>query len=152
MSNLSVIIPSRNRSNLAKCIRAIRNADETCMIIIVDDGMEPWPNPPEELEPLALRAGTKPFVFARNITSASSWPRERTWSSLNDDALLQAPGGFTLQHRTAAEYGFIAAACNVHPQKREIWAAFEKKSGHKIGHTARKQSLKVVGSEEIDNG
>lgn len=40
----------------------------------------------------------------------------------------------------------------VHPQKREIWAAFEKKSGHKIGHTARKQSFKIVGSEEVDNG
>jgi len=38
----------------------------------------------------------------------------------------------------------------VHPQKREIWAAFEKKSGHKIGHTARKQNFKIVGSEEVD--
>lgn len=31
-----------------------------------------------------------------------------------------------------------------HPQKAEIWAAFERKSGHKIGHSARTKNLKVV--------
>ena len=38
----------------------------------------------------------------------------------------------------------------VHPQKREIWAAFEKKSGHVIGHSARKENLKVVGVDKKD--
>jgi len=40
----------------------------------------------------------------------------------------------------------------VHPQKREIWAAFERKSGHVIGHRSRVQNFKVVGSDEIKNG
>jgi hypothetical protein len=40
----------------------------------------------------------------------------------------------------------------VHPQKREIWAAFEKKSGHTIGHTARVKNFKVVGNDGNDNG
>jgi integrase len=33
----------------------------------------------------------------------------------------------------------------VHPEKAEIWAAFERKGGHKIGHSARRKNLKVVG-------
>jgi hypothetical protein len=40
----------------------------------------------------------------------------------------------------------------VHPQKREIWAAFEKKSGYTIGYSARRRNLKAVGSEEKQNG
>ena len=115
MSNLSVIIPSRNRSNLEKCIRAVRNAGETCMIVIVDDGMEPWPNPPEELEPLALRAGRKPFIFARNINLGIELAAGQDVVLLNDDALLQTPGGFILLQKAVVEnpeYGLIAAACN----------------------------------------
>jgi len=40
----------------------------------------------------------------------------------------------------------------VHPQKREIWAAFERKSGRTIGHTARLKNFKVVGSDSENNG
>jgi GT2 family glycosyltransferase len=115
MGNLSIIIPSRNRTNLEKCIRAVRNAGETCMIVIIDDGMEPWPNPPEELEPLALRAGRKPFIFARNINLGIELAVRQDVVLLNDDALLQTPGGFALLQKAAAEnpeYGLIAAACN----------------------------------------
>ena len=40
----------------------------------------------------------------------------------------------------------------VHPQKREIWAAFERKSGRIIGHTARVKMLKVVKGDEFEHG
>ncbi len=35
----------------------------------------------------------------------------------------------------------------VHPQEAEIWAAFEKKTGPKIGHSARIKNLKLVRSD-----
>ncbi len=36
----------------------------------------------------------------------------------------------------------------VHPQRAEIWSAYERKTGHKIGHSARRQMMKVVGDDQ----
>jgi integrase len=38
----------------------------------------------------------------------------------------------------------------VHPQKSEIWQAFERKSGSKIGTSRRRQMMKVVGHDQGD--
>jgi len=40
----------------------------------------------------------------------------------------------------------------VHPQKREIWAAFAAKSGHRIGHSSRVAKFQVLKSDEVENG
>lgn len=93
------------------------------MIIIIDDGMESWPNPPEELEPLALRAGRKPFIFARNINLGIELAAGQDVVLLNDDALLQSLGGFTMLQKAAAErpeFGLIAATTNNAGNKNQL--------------------------------
>ena len=113
MTNLSIIIPSRNRSNLERCVRAIREAGEACRIIVVDDGLDGWQFRKED-EPLSMLLGAKPFIFARNVNIGM----RRSAADvvvLNDDALLDTPGGFTMLQKATEEhpeYGVIAATTN----------------------------------------
>ena len=104
----SVVIPSRKDANLERAIDAIRMAGETCRIIAVDDGLEGKPFGAE------LVAGRKPFIFARNcnLGIGSAYPDDVVL--LNDDALLETPGGFGRLSgiaRANPDYGVIAAAC-----------------------------------------
>ena len=114
----SVIIPSKNATNLLACVRAIREAGETCRIIVVDDGAftdacdldhQFWVD-------LNLKSvlGAKPFIFARNINLGIQAAGEDDVIVLNDDALLKTPMGFTKLAEQAARgmLGMIAAACN----------------------------------------
>lgn len=132
---ISVIIPSRDRSNLLPCLRAVGQHEPGAWRIVVDDGVNLRP----EGEPGWYGAyeqvvrGIKPFVFARNCNIGIEAARERLDASthsggaqmvagpysdvilLNDDALLTTPGGFTAMAKAAdkhPEIGIIGAACN----------------------------------------
>lgn len=133
--SLSVIIPSRNAANLVPCLRAIAAFDPGHRVIVVDDGLDrsalEWE---QRLPELQIIPGVKPFVFARNVnlgikaacdqidvtTYSDSIPvfapgRPNDVIILNDDALLETPGGFSLLQRQAQlhpEFGIIAATCN----------------------------------------
>jgi GT2 family glycosyltransferase len=125
--SLSVIIPSKTASNLVPCIRAIRDAGESCRIIVVDDGID-WgeafgrfePTAEEtakrraELAAVTVVPGTKPFIFSRAV-NAGIMAGVSDVCILNDDALLRTPSGFTAMHRAAKEhpnFGIISSSCN----------------------------------------
>lgn len=108
---LSIIIPSKNAVNLVACITAIRNAGETCRIIVIDDGL---PNYNHGIGAYVV-PGHKPFVYARNINLGLYAAGKDDVILLNDDALLKTPLGFTRmweQAKKRQEYGVIASACN----------------------------------------
>ena len=113
---LSVIIPSKNAANLVPCVQAIRDAGETCRIVVVDDGLvgtlrEVLPT----IHEYDLVPGVKPFVYARNINLGIYAAGTDDVILLNDDALLQTPMGFTRmweQLKRRPQYGVIASACN----------------------------------------
>src|SRR3569833_4272566 len=95
MRGLSVIIPSRNAANLVPCGVAIRAAEgRNVRCIVVDDGLDeraqaingPW----AEVVP-----GVKPFSFPRNINIGILAAGSDDVVLCNDDALLQASGGFS---------------------------------------------------------
>ncbi|MFH1741143.1 MAG: hypothetical protein ABIH23_19245 [bacterium] len=132
--SFSVIIPTRNSKNVLACVSALRRAGEEGRIILVDDGLDEFPPGCDVI------CGVKDFIFARNVNigiraagrvaewvavgvDANGFP-QRTPSLLeyqdvillNDDALLQTPGGFTAMAAVArdhSEYGLIAATTNV---------------------------------------
>lgn len=131
--SFSVIIPSKSAANLVPCIRAIREAGETCRIIVVDDGVSTldaikaagmqiagegaeWQKWCEDDKLLSADwiDGAKPFVFARNINIGIRAAGEDDVILLNDDALLKTPGGFSELAACAAtgSVGLIAAACD----------------------------------------
>lgn len=128
MNPLTVIIPSRNAENLVPCVDAVRRNEPGARVVVVDDGLdltdaEYWA---EELS-LEVVLGEKPFVFARNVnlgifaaaekldvtTHSSGGPevingRYSDVVLLNDDAILETPGGFTSMQAAAAEVPKIA--------------------------------------------
>lgn len=133
--SFSVVIPSRNSANLVPCVQAVRKHEPSARIIVVDDGVS-WDDAVMRALPaVGIVQGDKPFVFARNVNigiEATRGKIEVTSFSdasprfipgpyrddvviLNDDALLETPGGFSLLSRAAEEhpaYGIIAATCN----------------------------------------
>ena len=130
--SFSVIIPSKNAANLVSCVRAIREAGETCRIIAVDDGIDG--SGPVSFTPGAdlsheRVSGVKPFVFARNINIGIRAAGTDDVVLLNDDALLKDRIGFTLLQLVATdndEYGCIGAVTNLtgqalqHPQGKGL--------------------------------
>ena len=115
MNPFTVVIPSRNAENVKACIGAIRKSGETCQIILMDDGlgMEWLPRP--DLMPTMGHICPKPFVFARNCNFGIKSAGTDDVILLNDDALLQTPGGFTKLAEAAQaypEYGVMSAAVN----------------------------------------
>ena len=118
MSGFSIIIPSKNLTNLSACIMAIRTAGETARIIVVDDGALAGIRVPEvsrDWLPLARVEGVKPFCYARNINLGIAAAGTDDVILLNDDALLTTPMGFTRlwqQAKKRPQYGIIAPACN----------------------------------------
>lgn len=115
----SVVIPSRNAENLVPCVRAIRDADETCRIIVVDDGIV-WPGDlckyldAMTYQGVAFVHGVKPFCFARNVNIGIAASGDDDVIVLNDDALLKTPQGFSLLASCVrgSGYGLVASACN----------------------------------------
>jgi GT2 family glycosyltransferase len=122
MRGLSVIIPSKNADNLRVCLAAVRKYDPSVRIVVVDDSeCIAVPRVCHEYE-TDWESGDRPFGFARNcnigIRSAPAGASLDALSTddiilLNDDALLETPGGFTAMHhaaRSRPEFGIVSAA------------------------------------------
>lgn len=136
MRNFSLVIPSRNRDNLSRCVAAIRTAGENCPIIVVDDGVE-WHQ--DDLGKMIavnqIIPGAKPFCFARNcnlgIVAAGADGADGADGASdvflwNDDALLIAePGSHPLtdmvhaigysRFETQRPWGVVSCAVKGHP-------------------------------------
>ena len=117
MAGLSIIIPSRNVSNLATCIQAVRKHEPQAHIIVVDDGID-WrlmpvlPGTPPQYQTCA---GRSPFIFARNVNIGIQAAGTDDVILLNDDAILESPDGFNRMQRAAKswhEIGLISATTN----------------------------------------
>ena len=114
--NLSVIIPSRTASNLIPCIEAVRRHEPAARIIVVDDTPDLSLRPRVEWMPAVTVEGLKPFIYARNCNLGIRTASADDVVLLNDDALLESPGGFTAMQRATElhqEYGVIGAVTNV---------------------------------------
>lgn len=120
--SFSVVIPSRSVENLVPCVRAIREAGETCRIIVVDDGIQ-WGSEcgdkyaalPSWAWPIDVIEGIRPFVFSRNVNLGIAAAGNDDLILLNDDALLKTQHGFTDLEKVSLlspEVGIIASACN----------------------------------------
>lgn len=123
---LSVIIPSKNPDNLRPCVAAVRKHEPAAEIIVVDDGLGA-----ETREQVQARYvdGAKPFVYARNINFGIKEayrhfvgfddigdPNPDGVVLLNDDAILEIPGGFSVMAEAQSahpEYGLIGATTKV---------------------------------------
>lgn len=115
MSGLSIIVPSRTDSNLVPCMEAVRKHEPSCCIRIIDDGLKLDWMPRCDLVPAFGHRGEKPFIFAQNVNIGIRAAGNDDVILLNDDALLQTPGGFSLLQREAQlhpKLGLIAATCN----------------------------------------
>jgi GT2 family glycosyltransferase len=114
VNGLSVIVPSRKDENLRLCLAAVRKHEPDLRIIVVDDGLQTWEW--AKYMPLDRRQGVKPFVFSRAINQGIAAAGQGDVVILNDDALLESPGGFKALQRAAAEnpgYGLVSATTDV---------------------------------------
>jgi hypothetical protein len=124
---LSVIIPSKTLANVMACVAAIR-ASEACRIIVVDDFADGFDIRDTGLieanggDALPLQVvpmhgpAPRPFIFARNVNLGIVAAGHDDVILLNDDALLETPGGFSAMQRAAEEhpeYGVISATTNL---------------------------------------
>jgi len=114
-------------------VAAVRKNEPDARIIVVDDGLDRFGLP---LGDIFLEPGVKPFIFARNANigikactrmvdvTTHSDPGPKLISGpfgddvvlLNDDALLESVGGFTLLSECCAadpSIGIIGATTNV---------------------------------------
>lgn len=109
--SLSVIIPSRTMENVVPCVEAVRRHNPGCRIFVIDDGLAD-----RSLVDAITIDGAKPFIFARNcnIGIIAAGPDDDV-ILLNDDALLETPGGFDAMqaHALAPDYGLISATTNM---------------------------------------
>lgn len=119
MRGLSVIIPSKNAANLVPCVKAIRDAGETCRIIVIDD-FEDVNAHMYVISACGLnlrrdlwQTGLDPFVFASNINIGIQAAGTDDVILLNDDALLESPGGFTRMQKSSDGYGIVGAVTNL---------------------------------------
>lgn len=121
---LSVVIPSRNPSNLKACASAIRQMDPGLPIILVSDGIAPSEVSDSDVDYIVQCP--KPFCFARNANLGIVAAGDDDIILANDDSLLQKPGGFRAMqraYRENPEYGLISAVClnvgnvNQHPRR-----------------------------------
>lgn len=121
MKRLSVIIPSKLASNLIPCARAVRTHEPDVRIIVVDDGLDDDSLYFAELDRLRSEGvefifGEKPFIFSRNCNAGFVLAGTDDIVILNDDAVLQTPGGFSRLQQAAADhpqFGIISSTTNV---------------------------------------
>lgn len=120
----TVIVPSRNPTNLAACVKALRNNEPKARIKVVWDLSRGNNHLQYEVaESLGLYAYDgdiieveDPFIFAKSINTGIR--NSCNWDDiviLGDDGLLQTPGGFSLLESEAEahpEYGIISATMN----------------------------------------
>ena len=112
---LSVIIPSRDASNLVPCVQAIWAQECTfdLRVIVVDDGAKV--DAQHVLTRVTWVDGIKPFCFSRNVNLGILAAGNDDVIILNDDAVLKSPNGFTRLHQLATarkEFGVLSAVTN----------------------------------------
>jgi glycosyltransferase involved in cell wall biosynthesis len=115
MSGLSVVVPSKNAFNFVSCAAAIRQHEPKARIILIDDGVELQAEAAKDLQPMMSYKGWKPFNFSRNVNQGIALSGRDDVVVMNDDALLQTPGGLSLMQAAAAEHsniGLIGSSCN----------------------------------------
>jgi GT2 family glycosyltransferase len=125
MNNLTVIIPSRDRANAIPCLSAVRECEPDVWRIVIDDGVN-FPaeggSPFDGLYEMVI-PGIKPFIYSRNCNLGMTCGGDSDVILLNDDALLQTPGGFTAMQRQAEEhpeFGIIGAVTNIVGNKNQF--------------------------------
>lgn len=145
-----VIIPSKTISNIVPCVNAVRAHEPEADFIVVDDGID-WDAAPHcVLGRAHIVHGEKPFVYAKNINIGIAYARwfnmdEHGFVLLNDDALLESPGGFSLLAREAEahpEYGIIGVTTNLTGQP------LQRRRQHMSGMPLQ---WPVVGLREVDH-
>lgn len=105
---MTVVILSKTIANLAPCVDAVHLHEPDARIVVVDDGLEHWPQGVEVV------IGSKPFIFASNANIGIRAADDDV-ILLNDDALLRTPRGFSVmmdQLKAHPEYGVCGASCN----------------------------------------
>lgn len=113
-----VVILSKSIANLRPCVEAIRRHEHdlpTENIVVVDDDESGRIAEFCEAHVLTLVQGEKPFIFARNanIGLRAAFERSDAVVLLNDDAMLETPGGFSRLHeliQKQRKYGILASS------------------------------------------
>lgn len=117
MNALAVVIPSRVESNVLASVAAVRKHEPGAQVIVIDDGIVP--SSAENAEFLNANVtripGVKPFIFSRAMNMGIRAAVEADVVLLNDDAMLETPGGFSMLQKAAEahpDFGIIAATTN----------------------------------------
>lgn len=118
----SVVIPSNSYERLNAVIGRIHEMEaelSSDRIIVIDDSVSPIFPVQDWCDNLEFLEGHKPFIFARNMNLGLAECARRGHDAilLNDDALLETPGGFTMlaeaMYSEAAEgIGILSPTCN----------------------------------------
>lgn len=119
MNGLSIVIPSKTLSNLTACVAAIREAGETCRIVVVDDSETGFP----PMEGVEFVKGKRPFSFSANVNAGINATGADDVVILNDDAILKTERGFTRLKQAAdanPEFGVIASTTNVVGNRNQL--------------------------------
>jgi len=122
---LSVIIPSKNFTNLKRCVEGLSDWGPGLRKTILDDGLAEsgYRRDTFDYEDGAILDGTtiipgpKPFVFAVNCNIGIRSCAPDDVVLLNDDAILETPGGFTAMQQFCyehPEYGLLSARVKGH--------------------------------------
>lgn len=132
---MTVIIPSKTASNLLPCVEAVRKHEPAARVIVIDDGLEF--DDPDIWARGRLAAtflpGVKPFIFARNVNLGIAAAGDDDVVLLNDDALLQTPGGFAKMAEFAAAHedcGAVVPATNITGQPLQ-WPQHATEEGYR---------------------
>lgn len=148
MSNLAVIVLSKTASNLVPCIAAMRKHEPEARIIVVDDGVDfsmDFEGPALRDGYLHITQGAKPFVFSRNVNLGILAAGDDDVVLLNDDAILESPGGFSLMQRAAAQderVGIIGAVTDLTGQPHQRRTRSE--AIEKVARNAPSYGLRAV--------
>lgn len=118
----SIVIPSNNAERLSAVLTRIHEMEPELpgdRVVVIDDGIDmnvaplfgPWFDSWEHFR------APKPFIFARNVNLGLLECARRGHDAilLNDDALLETPGGFTMLESVMAmltDIGILSPTCN----------------------------------------
>lgn len=104
-----VVVLSRNHDNLVECERAIwRNERDAYVVVVEDEGLVRL-EPHEEFLHVEYVKGESPFCYARNANIGIRAAVPDDVILLNDDALLQTPGGFTAMAEMVRQHPNVGA-------------------------------------------
>ena len=109
--NFNIIIPSARAENLVPCVQAVMQCEpelDPRRIIVIDDGARANCN----IQGLTWITGIKPFVYSRNCNLGILLAAGEGIVLLNDDALIQTPGGFTAMAEASQGWGLLGPTTN----------------------------------------